>query len=251
MSSRSSSWNTYAPLIAGLLIVGILFAWVFLKKRTVDAEKHNQQMEAQRLENEKIEREAEEARKAEHQRRLDIAREMNAKIAAQREAEANRLWNWVRQKETVVRQSATREPYNALAAADGNKDGKLENGSVIFALPTLNREKKKKTPAWWMADFGKERRITEIMLYNSTDPELKKRLSNFNITILDKNKKPVYDLNFFTEPGEFAKAITKIEVPDGTFGRWFRIKLNGPNALGDGALNIAEIEVLGPPPEKE
>lgn len=247
--ARSSNWNLFAPLIAGLLIVLIVFAWVIHKKRLDDAEKSKQAAIAQIAENERIQREAKEA---EDNRRKELARLRREQFLAQEEeAKKTKLWNWVRQKGTIVSQSATREPYNAGAAADGNYDGLLESGSVSFALPTLNREKKAKEPAWWRADFGKERRITQVMLYNCTDGDLAKRLSNFRITILDKNRKPVYDMNFFTEPGTYAQPVTKIDIPDGTFGRWFRIKLNGPNALNDGALNLAEVEVQGPPPEAD
>ncbi len=248
MAVKNSTWNTIAPIIAGILLVTICFAWVIMNKRKDDAALRNKEIEAENAATILKAKQKQEEMEREKQRALEARA---AALAAQKELiRKNTLWNWVRQEGCVVSQSATRAPYHAGCAADGNCEGSLASGSVSFALPVLDRAKKTKTPAWWMADLGKERRITRVKLYNCTDSDLGKRLSNFRITILNENKKPVYDLNFFTSPGTFAEKETQIDIPDGTFGRWFRIKLNGPNAKNDGALNIAEVEVLGPPPEE-
>lgn len=242
MSSHKSTWNTVAPLIAGILIVLIVFAWVFNRMRKDEArqvEEAARQAKIAAIEKAKAEEEEKERKKKEDDER-------RRKLL---EDEKNRYQNWVRQKGTIVAQSATREPMSAILAADGNKKGSVAEKTVSFALPTLDREKKAKEPAWWRIDLGRNRTISEILLYNCSDADTKKRLSNFRITILDAKKNNVYEKNFYTAPGEFAPPVVKIPLDEEIEGRWVRIKLNGPNAMGDGALTLAEVEIIGPKDE--
>lgn len=244
MSHNKSTWNLIAPLIAGVLVIAIVFAWIYKDVKGKEAIKRDQENALRKKEGEIKARE--ELQKQKDQIKKLREAEIRRQAAA---AMMNQKWNWVRQKETTVSQSGVRDGMNAAKAADGIKDGSMEKGGVAYILPALNRTKKGKDPAWWKADLGKDRPISEVVIYNCTDGDLGKRLSNFNVTIVNEAKEVVFDEKFCVEPGAFADKEVKIDLPSDVSGRYFRLRLLGPNAKGDGALNIAEIEILGRNPD--
>ena len=241
-----------APLLTGVLLVAIFFVWILVQKRekeAVDRDKANAEMlaqqEAKKLAMEEAQRLEQEAKLAERQAQIDRARQAQKEIDDKLASEYSDLTNWCRQAGAVVSQSATRGDATALKAADGNKDSLLSQGSVAFALPKLNRAEKRKEPAWWMVNFGKNREISKIILTSCTDPSSVKRLSNFAISILNAQKESVYYEEFFTDGKNPGKTFI-LRMPPGIKGRWLRLELLGENANKDAALTLAEVEVLGP-----
>lgn len=244
MAPKKGTWHLIAPLLAGVLLIAIVFAWIAKDVKEKRAREAAAEAILQKKRDEEKAREEYEKDKAMKKRLLEA--EIRRKAA---EAARNQKWNWVRQKESVVSQSGTRDGMNAAKAADGIKDGSVANGGVAYILPALNRLKKCKDPAWWKVDLGKDRPISDVIIYNCTDGDLGKRLSNFNVTIVNEAKEVVFDKTYCTDSGTFAGKETSLEIPSDTMGRYFRLRLLGPNAKGDGALNIAEIEILGRNPD--
>lgn len=248
---KKNSWGSMAPLVAGILLVCIFFAWIFVKEREKQAEARAAANEAQRAKNAEIVRLQEEKIKAEKEaaiaRQYEIL-EHNRKVAAEK---GDIGVNLCRQKGVIVSQSATQGDNTALLAADGNKDSRLQGGSVSVILPKLNRKEKRKDPAWWMVNFGKPREIKQVVITNCMDESCKKRLSNFCVAVLDANKESVYYEEFFTDKTKYSGETFIIKMPPDIRGKWVRIELLGENLNGDGALTLAEVEVFGPISEKK
>ncbi|MCM8540859.1 MAG: metallophosphoesterase family protein, partial [Lentisphaeraceae bacterium] len=82
-------------------------------------------------------------------------------------------------------QSTQFEHAEAKLAVDGNKDGGFGSGSVTH---TVVGDK----DAWWEVDLGQTEAIDQLKVYNRTDGDLLSRLNRYSITILDENRKIVW-----------------------------------------------------------
>jgi len=116
-------------------------------------------------------------------------------------------------------------------ANDGNTDGKYMGHSVMH---TRNNNH-----AWWQVDLEKRSAIKKIVLWNRTDPKMEKRLTNFSVYVIDKDKKVVFE-NIFCQNNNIFSPAMEIVLPENTSGRYVKVMLNGQNYL-----HLAEVEVFG------
>ncbi len=77
--------------------------------------------------------------------------------------------------------------YNAPASygVDGNTDGNFDNKSVTHTETADN--------PWWEVDLGSLQPIDQIVVWNRTDNNLQSRLKNFRVSILDADRKTVWE----------------------------------------------------------
>lgn len=241
---RTSLWNTIAPFLAAVLILAICFAWVVKEKRQKEAAEaiaRNQAVEAQQEANRKaLEEEKRLAKEDKVRQKLEAEAAKKAKAE-----EARQRVNWTRFDGVSVKQSATRNNAHAGLAADGNTTGSVKEGTATFALPVLNRKETRRDPAWWQIDLGQVRPISGVHIYNTLDPELIKRLSNFKVIILDNMGDPLLEKDMHTDE-TFTQTADNLEFDRPINGRYVRIQLNGLNLNGDAVLNLSEVEVWGP-----
>jgi mono/diheme cytochrome c family protein len=84
-----------------------------------------------------------------------------------------------------AKQSSTDFDGPAKLAIDGNTDGD-------FRKAKSTTHTKKSTNPWWEVDLDKSQTIDKVVLWNRTDSGLQDRLSNFVVSVLDENHKPVW-----------------------------------------------------------
>lgn len=77
-------------------------------------------------------------------------------------------------------------------AIDGNTDGQYENKSVTHTSISDD--------PWWEVDLGSVQAIEKLTLWNRAGDGLAERLSNFNITLLDGDRNPVWQQNVAEPP---------------------------------------------------
>ena len=88
----------------------------------------------------------------------------------------------------TAKQSSTAYNAQAKLAIDGNTAGDFTKKSVTHT----NREKN----PWWEIDLGSMQQIDRISLWNRTGPNMPRRLDNCRVSILDKDKKVVWQKDF-------------------------------------------------------
>jgi putative heme-binding domain-containing protein len=71
-------------------------------------------------------------------------------------------------------------------AIDGNKSG-------TYADVGQTHTQEEIADPWWEVDLGSEKSITSIVIYNRTDGAFGKRLNNFTLKVLDKDRKVVFE----------------------------------------------------------
>ncbi|MGJ8633254.1 MAG: discoidin domain-containing protein [Luteolibacter sp.] len=147
--------------------------------------------------------------------------------------------NWaLASKGSTAGQSGTVASGVASRAIDGNTDGTYLNNSVTA---TSNAEN-----SWWEVDFGQNRAIDRVVLWNRADGK-RKRLSNFRISVLDEYGMEI-DSEDFYPPGTVDIIETSLtwELDSPLNGRFVRVSILGLNNLGDGVLSLAEVQVFPP-----
>lgn len=115
-------------------------------------------------------------------------------------------------------------------ANDGNTDGDYKGHSVSHTLAEHR--------AWWQVDLGEVYPIEKIVIWNRTDHGWAKRLSNFNLVVLDEANKPVFERTY-CRGGKFFSPAMMVDMPKDTSGRYVKVMLNGKNYL-----QLAEVEVF-------
>jgi putative heme-binding domain-containing protein len=83
-------------------------------------------------------------------------------------------------------QSSTAYDAVAAKAIDGNKSGKWADGGLTHT------EENTRNP-WWEVDLGSEFPIESVVIYNRTDENLGKRLDNFTLRVLSKDRTAVFE----------------------------------------------------------
>ena len=92
-----------------------------------------------------------------------------------------------------ARQSATSVGGLPERAIDGNADGAFEHGSVSHTHNHVG--------PWWEVDLGAVRPIDRIIVWNRTDGDLEARLRGFFVTVLDAERRTVWQ-RYVQQPPE-------------------------------------------------
>jgi WD40 repeat protein/energy-coupling factor transporter ATP-binding protein EcfA2 len=138
-------------------------------------------------------------------------------------------------------QSTTGFGGHAFKAVDGNKDGHYFNAQSV--THTVSRDPN----PWWQLELFKENKISKIVIWNRTDSNLRIRLVNFRVRLLDELGRQVWAKDYLTEAG--AKAPNpelEINLPDRIFAKKIRIEKIGTDSQNQKILSLAEVEVFGP-----
>jgi hypothetical protein len=144
------------------------------------------------------------------------------------------LENWaLASRGSSATQSSTYQGASASRAIDGNTSGYLSSGSVTH---TNNGYL-----SWWEVDFGQDREVGRIVLWNRLDPGTRDRLSNFTIDVLDGTGVKLAYKNFYSTVVDEKFAWS---VPRPVQARKVRITIHGYNFQGNGYLSLAEVQVF-------
>lgn len=92
-----------------------------------------------------------------------------------------------------ARQSTTGYGGDAARAIDGNTNGEFEKNSV-----THNAENDQSP--WWEVDLGAELPVDKIALWNRTGAAMEDRLLGATLTLLDGQRRPVFNRTITTAP---------------------------------------------------
>ena len=127
----------------------------------------------------------------------------------------------------IATQSTTLNDRGPELAIDNDTNGAYGGGSVTVAQGP---------DGWWELDLGAEYYISDINVFNRTDPCCSNRLGNFTVFIYDSNRDvPTYSETITTEPNPDVTINAS-----GAVGQIIRIESNlTPN------LNLAEVQVFG------
>ncbi len=125
-------------------------------------------------------------------------------------------------------QSSTGFGGPANLAVDGNTNGDYNVAkSTTHTLSSPN--------PWWEVDLGEETAIDRVVLWNRTDNNLQSRLAGYRLSVLDKDRKPVFEK---TDPGfpkrEVAHALS------GTRGIPFAVALADHEQKDFAASNVID-----------
>jgi len=147
------------------------------------------------------------------------------------------LTNWARQGASAS-QSSTSVKGVPARAIDGNTSGDWNSGSITHTNGS-------KSGAWWRVDLKADRVIDRIELYNRNlnGFSLRKRLSNFRVTVEDQAGNITFTKDFHTS-GSYVDAVEYIET-SGVTGRFVKVQSLGKNSNNDNILSLAEVKVLG------
>ncbi len=132
-------------------------------------------------------------------------------------------------------QSSTKWGKEASAAIDGDTGGVWGQNATTLTNNDLN--------AWWQVDFGQDREINQVVLYNMSKNQ--NRLSNFRISVLDANDVELVGEDFFTTSGNVGDSMTWDLPASQPTARKVKIQYLGYNLTGKGELALAEVEVYG------
>jgi hypothetical protein len=121
-------------------------------------------------------------------------------------------------------------------AIDGNTNGLWGAASLTHTLDQQN--------SWWQLDFGQQRTINRVVLWNRTDTGLGNRLSNFRISVSNSDGTEVAGQNFFPPGSGQAGASMVWDLPQTVAARHVRISLLGKNNAGNGFLTLAEVQAF-------
>jgi hypothetical protein len=135
---------------------------------------------------------------------------------------------------SIAAQSSTLGGCNASRAIDGSCSGSSNSNST-----TLTNNKPN---SWLEVDFGAQRPVTRVVLFNRIDSTLGTRLSNFRISLRDAsgNEIPGGAANFYEGMG-YAPAMFAWDLPATVQARKIRVQLLGNNNDRNGYLSIAEV----------
>ncbi len=133
---------------------------------------------------------------------------------------------------SVATQSTTYKACIAGRAIDGNTNG---DPAVPSASHTEDRAN-----SWWQVDFGQDRSIDGVVLFNRTDSN-KVRLSNFRVSVLDAANNELAGEDFFTTSGYVQGSMTW-DLPQRVKARKVRVQFLGNNLIGNGIMCLAEVQ---------
>jgi hypothetical protein len=85
----------------------------------------------------------------------------------------------------AAKQSTTGFGGPAQYAIDGNTDGNYEKKSTTHTTMENN--------PWWEVDLKSSQAVDRIVIWNRTDNNLQSRLANFKVTVLDEQRKTVWE----------------------------------------------------------
>ena len=125
-------------------------------------------------------------------------------------------------------QSSTNPSYNkeASLAIDGDINGNYGGGSVTV---TNNEEN-----PWWQVDFGSDKIIGDINVFNRTDGCCKAAMSNFTVYVINDSGLEVFSKTFTSYPDP------SVTMNAGNVkGRIVKVQLNATSAL-----TLAEVQVI-------
>ncbi|MBY0524974.1 MAG: HEAT repeat domain-containing protein [Gemmataceae bacterium] len=83
-------------------------------------------------------------------------------------------------------QSSTSNGGDAVKAIDGNTSGRFADGGQTHTAENTDNP-------WWEVDLGGEVPIQSVVLFNRTDDGLGKRLTGYTLTVLDAQRKVVFE----------------------------------------------------------
>ena len=150
--------------------------------------------------------------------------------------EADDLVNWALEPEAVATQISTVAGGVASRAIDGNTDGDYTSRSTTYTNPNSFN-------SWWQVDLGANRSVERVILHNRTNAH-SDRLSNFTISVLDDSGTVLASQPYHTGEGSVGDSLTwDLLAP--VVARTIRVSLNGQNLTGNGALHLAEVQVMG------
>ena len=144
--------------------------------------------------------------------------------------------NWAESSQgSFARQSSDGFGTVAARAIDGNCSGRWGSNSTTHTDDDEN--------AWLEVNFGRNRPVTRVVLFNRVDEDTGSRLSNFRISLLDGNGDEIQGAaaNFFEETGH-APPIFTWDLPTTVTARKVRVQLLGHNNDDNGYLSIAELQ---------
>jgi putative heme-binding domain-containing protein len=104
-------------------------------------------------------------------------------------------------------QSSTAYGGEASKAIDGNTSGKFGDGGQTHT-------KENERNPWWEVDLKNDFAIEKIVIYNRTDEELGKRLNNFSLIVLDKDRKVLFRKTKLVAPETKAAYEIGTEPPE-------------------------------------
>lgn len=139
-------------------------------------------------------------------------------------------------------QASTLFGASASRAVDGNVDGAFAGGSVAHTIGTLPPD------PWWEVDLGTNRFVTEVEVWNRTDPQALGWLEDYYVLVswvpfVSGDLAAVLNqmgVVAYFQPGPAGVVRT---TSMGAIGRYVRIQLPGNSSLA-----LAEVVVSGPAP---
>lgn len=83
----------------------------------------------------------------------------------------------------------------ASRAIDGRTDGTFANGAQTHSVENENNP-------WWELDLGGNRPVESVVVWNRTEGDLGKRLEGFTLTVLDSERREVFQQKGIPAPSE-------------------------------------------------
>lgn len=146
---------------------------------------------------------------------------------------ADGLVNLAKGKRTS--QSSTYQQSNFNGTPDLAVDGNTEGDFFRDGGSHTQSEKN----AWWEVDLGTNYSLDKIIIWNRTDHEFGKRLSNFRVIVSDSSNRVTFERTYCRGERYFIPAMM-IALPKNIKGQHIKVMLNGTNYL-----QLAEVEVFG------
>lgn len=146
------------------------------------------------------------------------------------------LTNWALSSNgSTATQSTTQYGCVASRAIDGNTNGAWNAWTSTYTTNVAN--------SWWEVDFGQDRQVGRVVLWNQTAANAVKRLSNFRVEVLDSSDNVLSSEDFFTSGSDYVDESLTWSLPAAVQGRKVRVSLLGVNTNGDNILSLAEVQV--------
>ena len=143
--------------------------------------------------------------------------------------------NWARSSHgTTATQSSIGWGGDPMRALDGNTEGHW--------LSSTTTHTENHPDSWWQLDFGQDRTINRVVLWNRYDSNLGTRLSNFRISVTDSSGAEVAGQNFFPPGGGHMGNSMVWDLPQSVSARRIKVSFLGWNNDGNGYLSLAEVQ---------
>ncbi len=143
---------------------------------------------------------------------------------------------------TTATQSSTYSTNTADKAIDGNTSGASPFTSMAHTNTALN--------SWWQADFGVERPLNRVVIFNRTDTLVnQQRLSNFRVSAMDAAGTEIVGQNFYTVTGQYVNGSLTWDIGSTVQARRIKIQFLGYNLMGNGYMCLPEVQAYEWVPE--